>query len=610
VNSLVKRSVVLVLVTASVLGGVYISRPSGTKKPSLEKWEKVYSFAIDWEEISNTPIRWSDIGQEEKSFLTDLQRRSFLYFWEKADQVTGLVYDRASNPDISSIAATGFGLSAICVAEANGWISKDEAYQRVLRILKNFDPDKPSVEGKNGFFYHFVNARTGRRAWMSEISSIDTAILIAGALHAGQHFKGTEIESLASRIYKAVQWDWMLLNNGLLSMGWTPEGGFLSPASGYSEYILAYILALGSPTHSIPPKSWDTWTSTFSWYSHDGRRFLTPGGRTMLAYLYQFPACWIDFRNIHDGKANYWLEGVAALKANRLFCLEESRVNRWPAVWGWTACDGINGYLGFRNTFDGTVAPSAVAAAIPFIPENAILDLMRMYWEYSEKIWGEYGFVNAFNPSQNWFDNDYIGIDQGNTVLMLEAFKSGSVWKEFMSIPYIINALRKAGFVEGFHHDSGGFVKDWIVIGPFGLGEAEAFNSDFVGETSLLFYKSGERIAGREWVEHHAPYGDPVSRFIDFCQILGPYEETGAYAFTVIYSPSKKTVELRVGSDDSVKVWINGKLVHSNRVARAAAPDQDIIPDIRLEEGTNTILVKVCNKAGGWGFYLRILEKK
>lgn len=599
-----KKLAAAALIIAGVFGAVYIEK-SGRTGSDIEEGVEQYPFAIEWNLMAAQPLSWENLSEGEKSFLNELQRRSFLYFWEKSDAETGLVYDRSSNSDVSSIAATGFGLSAICIAEANGWISRDEAYARILKILRNFDPDNQKVEGKNGFFYHFVNSRTGSREWMSEVSLIDTAMLVAGALHAGQHFKETEIEYLANKIYKAVQWDWML-NGNLLSMGWSPERGFLSVASGYNEYILAYILALGSPTHPIPQSSWRAWTETFQWYTYGGYRFLTPGGRTMLAYLYQFPACWIDFRNIHDEKANYWQEGVSALKANRLFCLEESRKNGWPLLWGWTACDGRDGYLGFRSTFDGTVAPSAVAASIPYLPEYAVPDLISMYEEYGVRIWGRYGFVNAFNPNQNWFDEDYVGIDEGSTVLLLEGFKSGSVWKEFMGVPYIRSALEKAGFVEGFHPDGEGFIKDWIVIGPFGSSEEEAFNTDFIGEPFGNLHTEGGIIQGRRWIGYHAPYGEVSSRFIDLYQIVGPCEEAGAYAFTVIRLPYEAKMNLKVGSDDSVKVWVNGALVHSNHAARAAVPDQDTVLDVQFKKGLNTILVKVCNKTGGWGFYLRI----
>jgi hypothetical protein len=388
-------------------------------------------------------LTWESLDEDERAFLDQVQESAFWYFWNETDPGTGLVQDRATNTEVSSIAAVGFALSAICIADGRGWVAHDRAYERVLDTLRSFDPDDPLVEGERGFFYHWVDTKTGKRAWEGEISLIDTAILVAGALHAGQHFKGTEIEPLADRIYRAVEWDW-IMSGDLLTV--VPGG---EPWDGYDEYILAYLLALGSPTHPIPESSWDAMASAYEWCSYGGFEFLTPdGGNTMLAYLYQFPLCWMDFKNIHDDYANYWDNAVAALGANRKFCLDEAARNGWSELWGWTACDGREGYLGYRSTFDGTVSPSAVAASVVLIPEYAIPMLEKMRGEYGGRIWGEYGFTNAFNPSQGWYDDDYIGIDQGNTVLMLEAFRSGSVWDEFMRVPYVITGLSKAGFVE------------------------------------------------------------------------------------------------------------------------------------------------------------------
>jgi len=250
-----------------------------------------------------------------------------------------------------------------------------------LTTLKSFDPDNPLVKGTHGFFYHYVDKDTGKRVWNSEISLIDNALLAAGTLLAGQHFKGTEIEVLADKIYQAMQWDWLLLDNGLLKI--TPEGG--GGMKGYNEYILSYILALGSPTHPIPASSWDAWASSYQWIEYKGLRFLCRRPN-FKAYLYQSPACWIDFRNKHDKYANYWLNAIAALKANRQFCLEVANLTGWPQLWGWTACAGKNGYQGLSVPFDGTVSPPAVATSLPFMPKEAIQMLKKMYRDYGDKI--------------------------------------------------------------------------------------------------------------------------------------------------------------------------------------------------------------------------------
>ncbi|MEM2878548.1 MAG: glucoamylase family protein [Candidatus Hadarchaeales archaeon] len=619
-----KIGIAIILICCVVAGAVAIALIPAQKVPSapsngggggnqqgdhldqLNDWTQIYSFEVLWENMKDpyeTTITWDDLSEEDKEFLDNVQKNAFWYFWYEADPDTGLVQDRATNEEVSSTAAVGFGLSAICIAESRGWITYEEAYERVLNTLKSFDPSNPLVRGSHGFFYHWINTKTGRREWNSEISLIDTSLLVAGVLHAGKHFAGTEIETLADQIYRAVEWDWMSTGN-LLKI--TSDGG---GKSGYDEYIICYILALGSPTHPVPERYWDAWARTYKWYEYNGTRFLTAGGRTMLAYLYQFPAAWIDFRGVHDKYANYWLESIAALKVNRDFCLDESNRNGWDPLWGWTACDGKDGYLGFRDYFEGTVAPSAVAASLPFIPEDALAMLKYMYQRYGDRIWGEYGFVNSFNPVLNWYDNDYIGIDQGNLVLMIEAFRSGNVWKDFMSIPYIVEGMRKAGFVSGYHTDNQGFIKDWLLIGPFGTGESEAFETDFIGETSIGFPRAGETIEGKTWIGMHYPYGDSSSRFINLYNVFIPRENTGAYAYALINSAEEKQVTLRVGSDDSIKVWINDELVHENHALRSATKDQDVIEGIRLQAGFNKILVKVCNESGGWGFYLRFTDK-
>lgn len=351
----------------------------------------VPQLSLGWDELRSgeggVSLTWDDLSQEDKDFLDQVEQAAFWFFWNEANPETGLIPDRATNDDVSSIASVGFGLSAICVAESRGWVTYEQAYNRVLTTLNSFydDPSDPNdlcVQGSHGFFYHFVNMESGVREWGSEISLIDTSLLIAGVLHAGQHFKWTEIEALADEIYRAVEWDW-LQSGDLLKV--TPDGG---RKTGYDEYILSYILALGSPTHPIPASSWDAYASGYGWVDYGGVKFLTPGGDFKpLAYLYQFPACWIDFKEKHDDYANYWQNAIAALKANRQYCLDQSANYSYGSLWGWTACDGPNGYQGYGDPFNGTIAPSAVAASIPFIPEYAIPTLKSTYDSYYTQIW-------------------------------------------------------------------------------------------------------------------------------------------------------------------------------------------------------------------------------
>lgn len=564
-------------------------------------------LSLGWKNIRTNEggisTTWSNLTENEKELLKDIQKNSFDYFWNEANPETGLVPDRLTESGVSSIASVGFALSSICIAEERGWVGYEDAYDRVLTTLNSFydDPNDPNdlvVEGSHGFFRHWVNIETGERKWNSEISLIDTSLLMAGVLHAGQHFEGTEIETLADELYRAVEWDWMQTDSTMKT--WT----------GYNEYILSYILALGSPTHPISADGWDGYASGYGWTSYTGSKFLTVGGSFVpQAYLYQFPACWIDFRNKQDEYANYYQNAMRALKANRNYCLDKNEEKGFADnLWGWTACDGKSGYRGYGKPYNGTVSPSAVAASVPFIPNKAIDALQYMYDEYSSEAWGQYGFVNSFNPTEDWYDEDYIGIDKGNTVLLLEDFRSGQVWNEFMEIPYIQNALNKAGFKEGFRIDDRGFIRDWLIVGPFGDNYVKSYETNYIGENSIGTPQAGDKANGKTWKEHHSPIGPSSANLIDLYRIFDSRKGKSAYAYTNLVSEESKTVDLRVGSDDSIKVWINNELVHSKKAERGAREDQDIIEEVQLDAGSNKILVKVSNEVGGWGFYLRFTK--
>lgn len=401
-------------------------------------------------------ISFKHLSAADQQLLDEIQKRAFNFFWEGYHPETGLI-GNGTNPqqNKTSIATVGFGLSAYCVGEKHGWAAREEVYARVLNILNSFykDPNDTfdfCVEGKNGLFYHFVNTKTGKRHGKCEVSTIDSAILMAGILHVMTHFKDTEIEKLAYKIYCNAQWDWYTLENGAISGGWKPEVGIQGEYKGYNEYSLVYLLAMASPTHPMPANSWNTYSSGFGYqwmksYDHIGK-FLTPQGLFQpLAYLYQFPSCWIDFRNKKDKYVDHWEVATNALLANRQYCINWASEFGYDAeLWGWTACTGKEDYRGFMHPFNGTIAPSAVVASLPFIPVESMTSIRYMYDNYKDKIWGKYGFVDAFNPSQNWYDDRFLGIDQGNIVLMIENYRSGFIWEECMSNPVIQEGLRKA----------------------------------------------------------------------------------------------------------------------------------------------------------------------
>ncbi len=410
------------------------------------------------------------LSAQDEAFLEDLSRRSFLFFWEHGDPSTGLVLDRAlaegprhpagaSHHNVASIASTGFGLTGLCVAAERGWLAREEARRRALTTLDFF---ANRAEHTRGWFYHFVDATTGERRWKSEVSSIDTALLVAGVLTVKQCFKeDADAARLADAIYRRVDFRWMLDGHPtLLSMGYKPESGFLKARwDTYSEHLILQLLAIGSPTHAIPPAAWRAWSRHRLTYR--GHTFLTPqishahGGNPL--FVHQYPHGWADFRGLRESWypfTDYFQNGVAATHANRLFCVEEL-AREFPKsyggnVWGLTASDGPRGYFAWGGpprdpATDGTVVPCAAAGSLMFTPELSLAALREMKEKFGGQIYKRYGFVDAFNPTTGWVDSDVIGIDLGMTLLAAENLRTGNVWRWFMRNPEIPRAMGRAG---------------------------------------------------------------------------------------------------------------------------------------------------------------------
>jgi hypothetical protein len=395
------------------------------------------------------------------AFLEDLSRRSFRYFWEQADPDTGLVMDRArtdgSPPDenhrnVASSASTGFGLTALCIAAERRWINPTEARERVRVTLRFF---AERAFETHGWFYHWMDARTGERRWSSEVSSIDTAILLAGILTARQKFHtDAEIVRLATTIYERVDFPWMLNGHpALLSHGWKPESGFLLARwDTYSEDAILYLLAIASPTHPIPPGAWYAWRRERIEY--DGYRYY--GARGVPLFMHQYAHAWIDFRGRRERKGariNYFTNSIIATRAHRAFCLSLSK--EFPGygqnVWGITASDSPKGYVAWGGpprhaAIDGTVVPSAAGGSLMFTPDISIPALRAMYERFGKRIYGRYGFADAFNPNTGWVDRDVISINLGIILLSAENLRSGNVWGWFMRNPEITQAMSLIGF--------------------------------------------------------------------------------------------------------------------------------------------------------------------
>lgn len=388
------------------------------------------------------PPHPASIPKQDEIFLEELQRRCFQFFWEQANPTNGLIADRAradgSEPGtICSIASIGFGLTGICIADARGWIPRAAAYRRVLTTLRHLWEKQEHV---CGFYYHFLDMQTGARVWDCELSSIDTALLMAGVLTARQYYRGTEVERLATRLYERVDWDWMRNGGPTLTMGWTPEGGFLEARwDGYSEHMMLYLMALGSPTHPVPPDTWMKWKR---------EPVITYAGRTYLQcpplFTHQYSQAWVDFRDKRDAFADYWQNSVLATLAHRQFCYD---IGYPPNLWGITASDSANGYRAWGGPpktpdVDGTVVPCAPGGSIPFAPAECLAALREM----QRFTWTRYGFADAFHPHTGWVNPDVIGIDVGITLLMAENYRSGFVWHYFMRNPEIQRAMALAGF--------------------------------------------------------------------------------------------------------------------------------------------------------------------
>jgi hypothetical protein len=315
------------------------------------------------------------------------------------------------------------------------------------------------VSGYKGFFYHMLDMRTGLRAWNSELSSIDTALLLAGVLYAREYFSAPDsldslVRALADSIYLRVDWNWMRNYAPGLMMGYYPETGFINAWwRGYNEAMIMYILALGSPTHPVPNSVWQAWTSGYSWETHYGYSYVA----FPPLFGHQYSHCWIDFRGIADAYMRakgitYFENSRRATLAARAYCIANPKgfVGYGENVWGITACDGPTGYLarGAPPPYndDGTIAPTAAGGSMPFVPEYCLAALRHMYDNYRTRLWGEYGFRDAFNLTVNWWASDVIGIDQGPIVIMIENFRSGKVWRLFMQNPYVQEGLARAGF--------------------------------------------------------------------------------------------------------------------------------------------------------------------
>src|SRR5580698_7965390 len=393
----------------------------------------------------------TSLSPEDDQFLDVLERANFLFFWEQANPDTGMIKDRcnvrANDTSVAaSIASSGFGLTAICIAEKRGYISHAEARLRVLRSLSFLWHKLPT---HRGFFFHFANINTGERLWDSEVSSVDTAILLCGVLMCRQHFlHEADIAELAHAIFDRVDWSWLSEDTELLSHGWTPELGFIpSRWDFYSELMMMYLLGMGSSSHPLNSDAWFAWKRTT--FEYDGLRYI---GSFAPVFVHQYSQAWFDFRNKKDRYTDYFQNSVIATDVHRRFCVELNQQfsDYSNALWGITASDAERGYVVWggppaMGPIDGTIVPCAAGGSLPFLPD-ATMRVLRTVHDHYPQAWSRYGFVDAFNPLSEWYDTDVIGIDTGIMMVMAENARTGFVWDTFMKNPEAQRGMEVAGF--------------------------------------------------------------------------------------------------------------------------------------------------------------------
>ncbi|MGA7624590.1 MAG: glucoamylase family protein, partial [Candidatus Acidiferrales bacterium] len=421
--------------------------------------------------------------------LDNLRRVIVDYYRNEANPRNGLIADRTQPGSPSSIAATGMGLSVYIVAVERNILSRPDAVDRTLTLLRflhsSQQGQEPDATGYKGFYYHFLDMQTGRRAMQCELSTVDTAILMAGVLTAASYFtaqnaKEIEIRKLAEILYRRIDWQWALDKGTTISHGWKPESGFLPYRwdKGYSEAIILYALALGSPTFPIDPQGYKDWISTVEVRKVYDIECLHAGP----LFIHQMSHLWVDFRGIHDefnrrSGIDYFENSRRATYVHRQYGIENPHrfAHYSEYVWGLTASDGpgpavleVDGvqrvFFGYEargapfGPDDGTVSPWAVATSLPFAPEIVIKTIHHAIERLQLLGRSPYGFVARFNPTypdtstdlHAWASPWIFGLNEGPILMMIENFHTELVWKLIRRCPYIVKGLRRAGFRDGW----------------------------------------------------------------------------------------------------------------------------------------------------------------
>jgi hypothetical protein len=550
-------------------------------------------------------------GMTDEEFLELVARRTFYYFWYESDPETGLTRDRGRNFESSeelkhsSIAATGFALAAYPVAVERGWISRAQAVDRVRRTLRTFDEGK--VRNIHGFFPHFVDMKTGKDCTNTEISTIDTALLLAGMIVSMEYFNDPEIYQRAQRIFNNV--DWKAGSNGhdvFVSHGWHQDGKPIHVHwCSFSEGILIYPIAVGSRRHGLSSKSWYAIDRHRGVYA--GYEFIVEHGFQSI-FRYQYPALFLDFERWTDRSGiDYYANVRTAVLAMRAYCIDKAGEfpdSYGPDMWGLGAADGPgNRYYiyGFPpgspySPTDGSVIPYAIAGSIPFLPKHSIRALRHLYDHYHES-WGKYGFADCVNPSQNFIASDVLGLDAGTILLGIENYRSGMIWKLFMRNRWIQRAIQRMGWKKKLAARDPRAPLDLVRYGSWRLHKGDG--ADFMKR----------RFDDTDWIPIVMP-----DRWEDSSPFFQGYDGIGWYRCTFNIRQSRfmrwlssgEPLSLVIGGiDDADAVWFNGKPVGRTEPGPDIYRQQRVyrIPNKLFRRGKNIIAVRVIDKGGSGGIW-------
>lgn len=480
---------------AAGAGGPALAQLGGCAQPTLPPMLGMTAFEMQRD--SAAPVEVA-----RPALLEDLARRTFRYFWETADPRTGLAPDRWPTPAPCSVAAVGFALTAYIVGIERGYVSRDDARERTLTTLRTLvdlpqGPAPTGMSGYKGFYYHFLEMDDGRRAGTCELSTVDTALLLCGALHAQAYFdhddtEDTTIRNLVQTMVDRIDWRWAQPRPPSIALGWAPEKGFLPyDWRGYNEASVLYLLALGDRDKPVDVSAWQAWTENFrrNWSTFNGEQAL----HFPPLFGHQYSSCWVDFRRIRDAfmrshGIDYFENSRRVTIAQRAYAILNPK--RWAGyeadIWGLTACDGpgdvtarFNGEMRTFRSYsargvggdgpdsfdDGTIAPTAAASSIAFAPDIATKAVQTMIQRYGAWLYTDYGFLDAFNPSfryemplrhgrvvpgVGWFAEDHLGIDQGPILAMIANYTDGTVWRHMRRCDQVRRGLQRAGFTGGW----------------------------------------------------------------------------------------------------------------------------------------------------------------